>query len=315
MIGHISAIAVAFALDLLLGDPPVYPHPVRLIGSLISRAEVALVRLLGRTRTTGLLLILVSVGVPTLMVYLIVHIAGLLHPYARWCAETLFIYTALAARDLDVESRRVYHALKHNDMGRAREEVSKIVGRDTQSLDQTGIVVATTETIAENTVDGVVSPLFYAFIGGATGAYFYKAVNTLDSIVGHVNDRYRELGYPAAKLDDVLNWLPARLTGTLIALSSWVCGASTFRSLKAVWRDGRPSPAPNAGIPEAAMAGALGIQVGGPALYEGRLIPRPFLGSPARPPEPDDICRATRIMYATSVSALAVLSLVWGIMA
>ena len=297
-------ILAAFALDLALGDPRWLPHPVRWIGRAAGALENLLTRLCGRNRATGTLFTATIVGATWAAT------AALLWRLAQWdwraaaAAQTLLLYTAFAARDLDVESRLVYRALEQGDLPQARRNLSQIVGRDTAQLDEPEVVRAAIETVAENTVDGVVSPLVFALIGGAPAALAYKAINTLDSLVGHLDERYRLFGWASARLDDAANYVPARLTRLLFPVASLACGLDAARCWKIAWRDGRKSPSPNAGIPEAAVAGALGVRLGGVNYYDGQPLARPFLGDPAAAFDRRQIPVTIRLMYIVAFLTL-----------
>lgn len=294
----------AFALDLALGDPRWLPHPVRLIGFMATTLETNLVYLLGRTYLAGFLFTaLIVSGTWLATAALLAAITGWDWP-AGLVAETFVLYTTLAARDLAAESAQVHRALTNNDLPRARRALAMIVGRDTQSLDEPEVVRATVETVAESSVDGVVAPLVFALVGGAPAAMAYKAINTLDSIVGHRDDRYRRFGWASARLDDVANLVPARLARLLYPLASLGCGYDAGRSWRIAWRDGRKSPSPNAGIPEAAMAGALGVRLGGTNFYGGVAAVRPYLGESLAPLAAAHIPAAVRLMYVVSFLAL-----------
>lgn len=298
-----------FLLDLALGDP-VWPyHPVRLMGRLIERLEPIIRRSLPGTKPferlgggiLAVLVILVSTVIPAgilLLAYRLFFPLGLL-------LETFFCYQLLAARSLQVESDRVYQALETGGVEEGRRAVSRIVGRDTQSLTEEGVVKAAVETVAENTSDGVVAPLFYLMLFGAAGGFFYKSVNTMDSMIGYRNDRYQYFGTAAARLDDVVNYVPARLSALFMLAAAFLTGKGGRRAWKIYRRDRRRHKSPNAGQTEAVMAGALGVELAGDAWYFGKLHRKPTLGDPVRPIEPEDIRRAGKLMYLTAALALA----------
>ena len=297
-------VLAAFALDLICGDPQWLPHPVRLLGRMATVLENILVRWFGRTYAVGVVFTLLIVGTTWLATTLLVAGTWQWDWRAGMLTETLILYTTLAARDLDHECRMVFAALEHGDLSLARRNLSRIVGRDTEGLDESEVVRATVETMAENTVDGVVSPLFFAFVGGAPAAMTFKAINTLDSMVGHRTDRYLRFGWASARLDDLVNFVPARLSRLLFPLAAWICGLDSAGCWRIVRRDGHNSPSPNAGIPEAAVAGALGVQLGGVNYYRGARLFRPLLGDPLNPLHRDDVLRATRLMYTVSILTL-----------
>jgi adenosylcobinamide-phosphate synthase len=295
---------IAFALDLALGDPRWLPHPVRLIGFAATNLEKILVNCFGRNYLAGLLFTAVIVGGTWAAAAALVSGAALCDWRAGLVVEILLLYTALAARDLAVESSRVYRALDDGDLPAARSKLSMIVGRDTRHLDESEVVRATVETVAESSVDGVVAPLFFALIGGAPAALAFKAINTLDSMVGHRDDRYLRFGWASARLDDVANLIPARVARLVYPLASLICGHNALRTWQIAWRDGRNSPSPNAGIAEAAVAGALGVRLGGTNFYDGVACVRPYLGEPLVPLARDHIPAAIRLMYCVSVLTL-----------
>ncbi len=285
------------ALDLALGDPRWLPHPVRGIGWLIARLEPLCRHLplyLG-----GAVLWLLVVGLSASIVWLTLP----------WLA-IFWIWTFLAVRDLDVQSMRVIVALRDGDLVQARERLSMIVGRDTATLDEPEILRATVETVAESLGDGIVGPLFYLALAGPAGMAAYKAASTLDSMCGYRNERYREFGWASARLDDVANFIPARLSVLLVALAALLLGYDARAALKCALRDGRSQPSPNSGYPEAAVAGALGVQLGGLNTYQGVASRKATLGDALRPLSFEVFSGVRRILYATS--ALAVL-LVWGV--
>lgn len=295
----------AVALDLLLGDPHWMPHPVRWMGRTISALEKVLRRLFPKTQTgergAGILLALVM---PLLFgggSALILWGLGRWNPWLSWAVQLWFTYQLLAARSLQKESMAVYSPLKTHDLEGARRAVSRIVGRDTQSLDETGVAKAAVETVAENTCDGVTAPLLFLCLGGLPAGMAYKAVSTLDSMVGYKNEKYRFFGWASARLDDVLNFVPARLSGLLICLGAAVLpGFSGRRAWRIFWRDRKQHASPNSAHTEAACAGALGVRLAGDASYFGKVVHKPTLGDSTRPVEPEDIPRACRLMYATA---------------
>lgn len=293
----------AVALDLLLGDPHWMPHPVRWMGRTISGLETLLRRLFPKTpggeRGAGIVL---ALSLPTLFgggSALILWGLGQVSPWLSWVVQLWFTYQLLAARSLQKESMAVYSPLKAHDLEGARRAVSRIVGRDTQALDETGVAKAAVETVAENTCDGVIAPLIFLFLGGLPAGMAYKAVSTLDSMVGYKNDKYCFFGWASARLDDLLNFIPARLSGLLLCLGAALLpGCSGRRAWAIFWRDRRKHASPNSAHTEAACAGALGVRLAGDASYFGKVVHKPTLGDPMRPVEPEDIPRACRLMYA-----------------
>lgn len=297
----------AFLLDLFLGDPRWFPHPVRAMGWAAVVLEKFLTRLFGRNRFSGIVFTLLIAGGSYAATWGLVWAASRADYRLGLAASTVLLYTCFAARDLDVESTRVYRDLKRGDLPAARKSLSMIVGRETERLDEPEVTRAAVETVAENTVDGVVSPLFFAILGGAPLAMAFKAASTLDSMVGHRTERYLYFGWASARLDDVLNFIPARLARLLYPVASLFTGHSVANCWRIVWRDGLKSPSPNAGISEAAVAGALGVRLGGVNSYQGIELFRPYLGDPIRPLDRRDIRRAVHLMYATAALALLLL--------
>ncbi len=294
-------LSAAYLLDLILGDPQWFLHPVRIIGRLIERGESDFRRWFKSEFAGGLLLTLCLCAGVYVGVHLLLMVLADVLPTLSWVVEIGLIYTCLSTKDLAVESRWVAEALAAENLPLARQKLSYIVGRDTQDMDAAEVVRGAVETIAENSVDGILSPLFYALLGGAPLALTYKTINTLDSMIGHKNARYIQFGKAAAKIDTWVNWLPARITGFLFPLAAGLTGFSAVRSWRAAWREGKNSPVPNSGIPEAAMAGALGIELGGTNFYQGVAVQTPKLGSAFAPLNRENIAQATRIMYAASL--------------
>jgi adenosylcobinamide-phosphate synthase len=294
-------LCTAFGLDLLLGDPRWLPHAVRGFGSMVVGVEKpwrAAGSVIG-LRTAGVCFtvtaVLAGAGLVWLSLWLASGIAALLA-----VVTVYWIYSLLAVRDLDVEARAVVVALEQGDLPTAREKLSRIVGRDTAQLDEPEILRAVLETVGENLNDGVVAPLFYCGLAGPIGMAVYKAVNTLDSMVGYRNERYREFGWASARLDDLLNFAPARLSALLIWAAAGLLGLDVRRSIRAVVRDARLQPSPNAGFPEAAMAGALRVQLGGMNFYQGRPSAKPPLGEAVAALSLDSFAQARRLLYTTS---------------
>ncbi len=292
-----SVLIGAVLLDLLLGDPRWLPHPVVGIGRVVSFLEKLLRRTVANERVAGVLLLIVTVAATYGLALAAVVGAAAIHPYAGWTVATLAAWTTLAARSLHRESGLVAEALERGDIAGARRSLSYIVGRDTAELDEPETWRATVETVAENTSDGVIAPLFFLLLGGPPLALAYKAVNTLDSMVGYKNDRYLQFGWASARFDDLANYLPARLTGLLMVLVSPLLGLSFRNSWRIMRRDGRNHASPNSGIPEAAAAGALGVRLGGTNSYFGKPVPKPTIGDSVRPLDGDSWRGAVRLMY------------------
>lgn len=302
-------IAIAFIADLLLGDPKGYPHPVKIIARLAYGVERLSRKFLSNLKLAGIFTTITVVATSFLTVWLIVHGLNAAHPWLGWGASIFFIYTTLSIRNLFDESRPVLQHLKETNLIEARKSLSNIVGRDTNSLGKNEIVRATVETVAESTVDGIIAPLFFALLGGAPLAVAYKAINTMDSLFGYKNEAYRDFGWASARLDDLANWVPARLSLPVIAAGAGFCGLSGKNSMAIAFRDSSKHPSPNSGFPEAAMAGALGVRLGGASFYSGELNEKPFIGDNLREPELSDITQSHKIMFTTSILALAVVIL------
>ncbi len=296
---------VAFIIDLAIGDPRGMPHPVRAIGRVIEWAEPPLRRLPSET-LAGILLTAFVV----LSTYFVTSWALSLSARADYgliayfIVATITLYFTISVKSLVDEAESVAAALDSGDIVKARRRLSRIVGRDTEDLEETQIVRACVETVAEGTVDGVISPIFYASLCGPAAAMAYKAINTLDSMVGYRNERYLRFGRASARLDDLANYIPARISFRLIALSSTLCGWSFRECVQIATRDGRKHPSINSGIPEAAFAGALGVQLGGPSTYGGVLTNKPFIGDPKNIMSTERIKEATQMAYVTSFLAL-----------
>lgn len=299
-------ITLAVILDLLFGDPRWLPHPVRLIGKLIVILENIARKMISNQRVAGTLMALLVIAITGGVTYSILRLAALLHPWAADVLSVLFIYTSLSIRDLGKHSMDVYRSLQAGNLAKAREQVSWIVGRDTDNLDEKGVVRATVESVAENTVDGIIAPLFFAVLFGPVGAMMYKAASTLDSMVGYKNEKYFYFGWAGARLDDLANYLPARLTAPLMFAGAALTGFKPVQSWQISLRDRGHHASPNSGISEAAMAGALGVQLGGPLFRQGKLVELPLIGDPLESMEQRHILKANYLMLATSLLAVAI---------
>ena len=308
MIGE--AVLGGFVLDTLFGDPPWLPHPVVLMGKAISALEKRLRARLPQTPQGELLggaVVAFTLPVGTFLLTSLVCLgAAKLSPWLGLAVQMFWCGQALAAKGLAQESTNVYRALIKPDLPAARKAVSRIVGRDTQNLTLEGVTKAAVETVAENASDGVIAPLLYMLLGGAPLALTYKAINTMDSMLGYKNEKYLYFGRAAAKLDDAANYLPSRLAGLLWCAAAALTGNSPKGAWRIWQRDRRCHASPNSAQTESACAGALGVQLAGPAYYFGEYYAKPTIGDPLRPIEPEDIRRANRMMYAESVLALAV---------
>jgi adenosylcobinamide-phosphate synthase len=303
----IGAFPLGVALDLILGDPRGWPHPVRAIGWLIRRVErsvrVALARFGGGPRAevyAGAVLATLVIGLTMSLVWSLIELSGELGGPATLLVRALLIYWGLAIRSLGDETLRVLEA---PDLETARRELSMIVGRDTACLDESEIHRACVETIGENANDAIVAPLFWFALCGPVGLWGYKAINTLDSMVGYRNASYRYLGRVSARLDDLANVVPARLTWLLLSLAAGLVGSRGIEALRIGWRDGRKHPSPNAAWGEAAMAGALGVRLGGRSSYRGVSSDKPLLGDPIGPITRETVLRAVLVMQIAAVLA------------
>lgn len=300
-----AVIALGFLLDQILGDPQAAWHPVRLIGQLITGAEAIFRGLLGKSEKSllaaGFCMMLTVCACVFGTAWILLLAANTVSSVLGFSVSVLLCWLLLAAKSLKSESMKVYDALEKGDVEGARAAVSMIVGRDTKSLTAAGIAKAAVETVAENTSDGVIAPLFYMALGGPALGWLYKAVNTMDSMVGYKNDKYLYFGRAAAKLDDILNLIPARISALLMVLSAYLLGMNGKNAWKIFLRDRYRHASPNSAQTEAACAGALGLELAGDAYYFGKLYKKETIGDNLRPVEAEDIKRANRLMTVTSV--------------
>ncbi len=294
---------LAYILDKLLGDPKWFPHPVIYIGKLIAGTE-KLIRQIAKTKWAlkigGLILWLITVGITFVITLLLVGFSFRANFYLGFVIQTIILWTGIARKSLSDEANKVYECVKSKNLAAARKQIGYLVGRDTTQLKFGEIIRATVETVAENTVDGVTAPLFYAMIGGAPFMMAYKAINTLDSMVGYKNEKYADLGYFSAKIDDIANFIPARLSLIGFIFGSAIKGYAYNDAQKIAVRDRKNHKSPNAGWSEGAMAGALGVQLGGTNVYFGEVVEKPTIGDKLRELEPEDITRSAEIMRKTS---------------
>ena len=307
------ALVLGFILDLIIGDPHGLYHPIRLVGNLIGLLEKHMNKKSDspdRQMVMGwlmaLIVITLSSGIPLLLLLLAYHI----HPVCGLVLETVMCWQLLATKSLKDESMKVYRKLKKHDLQGSRHAVSMIVGRDTEVLDETGVTKAAVETVAENTSDGVIAPMFYMAIGGAFLGWMYKSINTMDSMVAYKNDRYLYFGRIPAYLDDIANYIPARLAGLLMVLASFLVRLDGTHAFAIFKRDRYNHASPNSAQTEAVMAGALNVQLAGDAWYFGELHKKKTIGDDIRPVEAEDIVRANKLLYGTAVVSLVIFTLV-----
>ena len=310
---HMIAFFMGFLLDLVLGDPYYLPHPIRLIGKLIEGAEKVLRGMgirgkdskedsNGRAFRQGIGLVLIVIISVVAITFFLLFMAYWLHPVLGVVVECIMTYQILAVKCLKVESMKVYQCLKNGNLEQARKAVSMIVGRDTEHLDEEGVAKAAIETVAENTSDGVIAPMLYLAVGGPVLGFLYKAVNTMDSMIGYKNEKYLYFGRSAAKLDDFVNFFPARISACLMITASFLAGRQF--SGKGAWtiykRDRKKHTSPNSAQTEAVCAGALSIRLAGDASYFGKIVKKPYIGEAVRGVEYEDIKRANHLMYITA---------------
>ncbi len=306
-------IFIGYFLDIIFGDPYWIPHPIIFIGKSISRLEKLLRGYFDKDRKAkigGVILASVIIAGTYLTTFSILYILRKYSTLLVSGVEIFMIFQILAAKSLAKESRKVYYPLVEGDILKARKFLSYIVGRDTSSLNADEITRATVETVAENSADGIIAPLFYIFIGGAPLGMAYKAINTLDSMVGYKNDKYIDFGWASAKIDDLANFVPARLTGILIVLASIVLNVDYKNSFKILLRDRKNHSSPNCAYPEGAVAGALNIQLGGTNIYFGKSVYKPTIGDENRELDFEDINRTIKLMYVASFFCVCLLGII-----
>lgn len=311
----LGAIVAGFILDLIFGDPHWLPHPICLIGNLIGFLEKNLRRLLAPGKTAlllgGALMVVIVLSLSFAVPYAVLMLAEQVNPWLRFALETIMFYQIFATKCLRDESMKVYTALHNNDLEDARVKLSWIVGRDTKELTAEEVTKGAVETVAENTADGIIAPMFYMFIGGAPLAFLYKGINTMDSMVGYKNDKFLYFGRCAAKLDDVANFIPARITGILMILASYFLNMNSAGAWKIFWRDRYNHLSPNSAMTESVTAGALNIQLGGDHYYFGKLVHKDTIGDNIRPVVAEDIVAVNNLLYMTAVISLLLFSLVY----
>lgn len=308
----ILVMVIAYLLDLIIGDPYSFPHPVRFIGNLIRFTE-GKIRIIFKSKKQlkigGFLLWTITVGFTALVTNLILNLLCINNIFYVIIAS-IILYTTLSTKCLADEAKKIYEVLKTGDIEKSRKQLSYIVGRDTTSLNENEIIRATVETVAENTVDGIISPMMYGFIGGPVLAMAYKAINTLDSMVGYKNEKYGDIGFASAKIDDIANFIPARITPFFMMIASFILGFNSKKSIKIAMRDRKNHKSPNCAYAEGAVAGALEVQLGGTNMYFGEKVYKPTIGDKDRELEAEDILITNKIMYLTSFIALVIFSII-----
>lgn len=292
----------SYVLDLVFGDPEWIFHPVRVIGKLIDKLEKLLIgrRAIWIERVKGIVLVALVVITASIITYFLLKVSLKINVILGNLVWIYIAYIVLSIKDLRVKARAVFSALGDNHIEKAKHELSRIVGRDTNNLAPAEVIKATVESVAESTNDGIVAPMFYLILGGPVLAVAYKAINTLDSMIGYKNEKYIHFGWCAARLDDIANFIPARISGLLISISS----GNFIDSFKTMLRDGRKHTSPNSGISEAAMAGALGIKLGGGSFHQGVFMPKPYIGIEKKEIENNMILKALKISFISSVLML-----------
>ena len=310
----LAALVIGFCIDLIVGDPHGFPHPVILIGKLIDGLERGLRKVLPKTASgekfAGAILWILVVLTSSLLPALILWLCHSISPWLRLGVESIMSWQILATKSLRDESMKVYHALESGDIAKSRHAVSMIVGRDTAALDDAGITKAAVETVAENTSDGIVAPLLFLAIGGAPLGFFYKAVNTMDSMLGYVEPPYKNIGLVPAKMDDVVNFIPARLSALLMLVAGGILHLNVKNGWKIFCRDRFNHASPNSAQTEAVCAGLLELQLAGDAWYHGVLHKKKYIGDGLREIEHEDIPRACRLLYVTALLALLLSSMI-----
>ena len=312
---HLAAIMAGFILDLIFGDPHWLPHPICLIGNLIGFIEGNLRPKLAPNKNAlllgGALMVIIVLVISFAVPMAILLAAGMVSPWLAFALETLMCYQIFATKCLRDESMKVYDALHNNDLADARVKLSWIVGRDTQNLDEEEITKGAVETVAENTADGIIAPMFYMFLGGVPLAFLYKGINTMDSMVGYKNDKFLYFGRCAAKLDDLANLIPARITGLVMIAAAFLLGLNGPGAWKVFGRDRYNHLSPNSAMTESVTAGALNIQLGGDHFYFGKLVHKDTIGDNIRPVCPEDIKKTNNLLYMTAVLCLLLFSAIY----
>lgn len=307
------SLGIGLLLDVIIGDPQDWPHLIRLLGTVISRLEKWFYPIKNK-RMGGTLLTLVTIMTAALVPTILLLSAYRISPWLYVTVEALLIWQLMALKSLKVESKKVYIALAIGDLEGSRYAVSMIVGRDTANLTVMGVAKAAVETVAENASDGVIAPLLYIAVGGAGLGCVYKAINTLDSTVGYKNERYLDFGRASAKLDDVVNYIPARISALLMIAAAYFAGANVKQAVRIWRRDRRNHQSPNSAQTEAVMAGALGVQLAGDAYYFGKLHKKQTIGDELRPIVPEDIPASHKLLNATAVLLILIIFIARGLL-
>lgn len=300
MNGHIATILFAYLLDLIFGDPQWKWHPVRLLGRFIEVLEKKFNVAAANKRFSGAVFLIIVIAVTSLFVWAVLDIAGFIHPVLHFAVSTVLIYFALSIKSLAVEAKKVYKAIKNKNIHEARTGISMIAGRDTQKLDEPAIIRATVETVAESTMDGIIAPLFYAFLGGPVLVWTYKAINTLDSMVGYRNERFIKFGWASAKIDALVNFIPSKITYLFLSISALFYGRDFLNSFRWGFRYFLKGLEFNGIVTEAAMAGALKVQLGGLNFYNSVPVTKPLIGEAEHTLEIRHIGESIRLAYLCS---------------
>lgn len=298
---YLYIIPAAFILDQIFGDPESLPHPVRWMGRSINTLEPRFRKFNVSLKTSGAILSIFLILMTWCLTLILVLSAQIIHPVLKTFIEIILIYYCISIRSLRDSAMEVYRLLNHGELGAAKKKLAFIVGRDVEKLSEQGVAMAAVETVAENLVDGVISPLFFAAIGGAPLAMAYKMVNTLDSMIGYKNEKYEQFGKAAARIDDFTNFIPARLSVPIITLAVQILSGKGRRAFKTAIKEGSNHTSPNAGYPEAAFAGGLGIKLGGPNYYGEQLVSKPYIGGKLEEAEMGHIKKACDIMMLSSL--------------
>ena len=303
-------ISIAYILDLVVGDPYWFPHPVIYIGKFISKIEKAVRKSKINKKIGGGIIWFSTVFVVFILTFAVVKVSSK-NQIAEIIIGAAIVCTCFSTKCLADESKKIYYSLKNEGIEKARVQLSYIVGRDTSQLNESEIIRATVETVAENTVDGTIAPMFFAFLGGPALAMVYKAVNTMDSMIGYKNEKYRDIGMVAARLDDVFNFIPARISLLTFTLASMVLGYDFKNCFKIGLRDRKNHKSPNCAYSEGAVAGALGIQLGGTNVYFGETVYKPTIGDKHRELEIEDIIRTNKMLYVSTLMSIILFNMVF----